>query len=754
MSATRNPDRLFELLPAVYREQDADNNGSLQALLRIITSQVDVVEQDVAGLWNDLFIETCRRWVIPYIGDLVSNDLLYDAGRIPDADTAASIFTDLRGPDLRPPVAIRTRTDVAKTIYYRRRKGTLPMLEELARDVTGWAAHAVEFFELLGWMQNLEHIRTQAGWFDVRSLERDERVDGPFDVASHTVDVRPISQDEGWHSIRNVGFFLWRLGSYPLLNVPARQAGAGWQFHVSPLGNAAHLFTHLRREGDEAGLSTELHVPGPIRRAFFKADLDAHRTTPAPDFTDLYGAIDEAPPLESNPDASLFVIRNGTPVPPAEIACLRLDPWPATRPAGKIIGVDVVNGRLAVGNGYAGASSLDVSFHYGFPADIGGGSYERRKWLVADDPAAPLLRLQVEEGVSVGTTIFPSLTAALTFWASAPVGRPDCVISVMDSRTYDLPASITLADTTRLAIEARNGERPLLTARANGFKVDADGTNPDPEQRGRLSLSGVVVEGFLRVTGDLAELRILHSTIVPGRSIAEGSPVSTAASIIVDAVSGGTQLNAHLALEFASSISGPIECPEDARGIWILDSIVDGLGGRALGDGSATGHAAPLTTERSTFLGTVRVHELEGSESIFTGLVDTSRTQDGCVRFSFVPRGSRTARRHRCQPDLRIRQELDAALAANPTLTQPEQDAIRAYVGTWLLPAFVTTRYGQPAYCQLRLSAPKEIRTGAADGSEMGVYCQLKQPQRESNLRIRLDEYLPFGLEAGVIYVT
>jgi hypothetical protein len=433
---------------------------------------------------------------------------------------------------------------------------------------------------------------------------------------------------------------------------------------------------------------------------------------------------------------------------------MRLDPWPATRPAGKIIGVDVVNGRLAVGNGYAGASSLDVSFHYGFPADIGGGSYERRKWLVADDPAAPLLRLQVEEGVSVGTTIFPSLTAALTFWASAPVGRPDCVISVMDSRTYDLPASITLADTTRLAIEARNGERPLLTARANGFKVDADGTNPDPEQRGRLSLSGVVVEGFLRVTGDLAELRILHSTIVPGRSIAEGSPVSTAASIIVDAVSGGTQLNAHLALEFASSISGPIECPEDARGIWILDSIVDGLGGRALGDGSATGHAAPLTTERSTFLGTVRVHELEGSESIFTGLVDTSRTQDGCVRFSFVPRGSRTARRHRCQPDLRIRQELDAALAANPTLTQPEQDAIRAYVGTWLLPAFVTTRYGQPAYCQLRLSAPKEIRTGAADGSEMGVYCQLKQPQRESNLRIRLDEYLPFGLEAGVIYVT
>ena len=70
------------------------------------------------------------------------------------------------------------------------------------------------------------------------------------------------------------------------------------------------------------------------------------------------------------------------------------------------------------------------------------------------------------------------------------------------------------------------------------------------------------------------------------------------------------------------------------------------------------------------------------------------------------------------------------------------------------MPSFVATQYGRPAYCQLRLRRPAEIRTGAEDGSEMGVYCQLKQPQRESNLRIRLDEYLPFGLEAGLIYVT
>ena len=755
MSATRSPDRLFDLLPAVYREQDAENDYALRALLEIVAQQVDVVEQDVSDLWNDLFIETCRRWVIPYIGDLVSNNLLYDPSRIEDDDTAAALFTDLRGPDLRPRVAVRTRADVAKTIYYRRRKGTLPMLEELARDVTGWAAHAVEFFELLGWTQHLEHFRPQASWFDVRSLERDERVNGPFDEASHTVDVRPISQYEGWHSIKNIGFFLWRLGSYPLANVRARQAGVAWQFHFSPLGNKAPLFTRLRREGDETGLATELHVPGPIRRAFWALDLERHRTLPPPDSTDLYGSFDElGAPLAANPEASFFVFRNGLPIAPAQVVCGRLDPWPAARPVGLIISIDVASGRIAVGDGFTGASTVDVSYHYGFPADIGGGPYERRNWLIAHDPIEPLARYTVEEGVTAPPNGFPSVVDALNFWASAAQNRPDAVITILDSRTYTLPPSITLSDLARLAIEARDGERPLLQTGTGGFVVDADGTAPDPEQRGHLTLSGVVIEGFVRLRGDVGGCRLIHSTLVPGRSIVDGAPPSASPSLVVDATNAsGAPVNTHLEVKLASSITGPVSCPETARGIWILDSIVDGLGGGAIQDAGGA-HTTALTIERSTVLGTTSVRELEASESVFTGLVDTARTQAGCVRFSFVPPGSRTPRRHRCQPDLEIRKELDEALAIDPTLTKPQQDAIRAFVAGWLRPAFAAVDYGRPAYCQLRLSAPAGIRAGAADGSEMGVYCQVKQPQRESNLRIRLDEYLPFGLDAGFIYVT
>jgi len=778
-------DRLYELMPAVYRERDAEVGYPLRGLLQIVAEQAVMVEDDIRGLYKNLFIETCEPWVIPYIGDLVSNDLVFDAARTNPVRMAESLFGDLIGKDLRPPIAVRVRTDVAKTIYYRRRKGTLPMLEELARDVTGWPIHAVEFLELLGWNQHLEHVRPQAAWVDVRSVERMDRIEGAFDQTTHSVDVRPVGP-EGRYNIRNIGFFAWRLRAYPLRNVPARPAaGASWRYHFSPLGHVAPLFVRWRREGDEAGLATELHVPGPIRRSFFSQDLERYEaaTPPRPDFTDLYGLFAPAPPspLAANPDASISVVRNGVPVEasadpiaPATtflpvIVCRRLDPWPAAAPTGTVIAIDVTSGRLAVGDGWPDATdTLDVSYHYGFPADMGGGPYDRRKWLIRTDPmASPQPRhLWVKEdgvfppGTPAGDA-FTSLTAALADWASPAIGpeRPDALVTILDSRTYPLQNVLTLRNDGRLAIEAADGERPILQTSTTGTALNVHVLPPvvpgDPGRPSALTLSGAVVEGSVRVAGDLGLLRLLHSTIIPGRRLLEdGLPETGDPALVVEAENGGIPINTLLRVQVAFSILGPIRMPEHAPGLWLLDSIVDGIETPALEAPSAGDPAAPTTMERSTLLGEVRVARLDASETIFSGLVETVRTQDGCVRFSYVSPGSRTSRRYGCQPDLVIDREIEEALKRDPSLSQAERDAIRAHVEAWLVPSFTTLRYGQPAYAQLRLRCPVEIRTGAEDGSEMGAFCHLKQPQRESNFRIRLDEYLPFGLDAGLIYVT
>ncbi len=167
----------------------------------------------------------------------------------------------------------------------------------------------------------------------------------------------------------------------------------------------------------------------------------------------------------------------------------------------------------------------------------------------------------------------------------------------------------------------------------------------------------------------------------------------------------------------------------------------------------------PTTIERSTIFGAVHVQELVlASEVIFVHPVASVRRQTGCVRFSYVPEGSVTPRRFRCQPDLEIQTRTDAAEKAaealGTTLTMFQKDAVRDDVRSWLMPVFTDIHYGLPAYTQLAFSCPAQIKTGAEDGSEMGAFCFLKQPQRETNLRVRLQEYLPFGLQAGLIYVT
>jgi hypothetical protein len=97
------------------------------------------------------------------------------------------------------------------------------------------------------------------------------------------------------------------------------------------------------------------------------------------------------------------------------------------------------------------------------------------------------------------------------------------------------------------------------------------------------------------------------------------------------------------------------------------------------------------------------------------------------VRFSYVPPGSETPRRYRCVPD------------------KDHPSAV---------PHFTSLRYGDPGYGQLRPATDKAIRQEASDEGEMGVLHPLFQPQRETNLRVRLDEYLRFGLHAAVFYAS
>src|SRR5215211_5859583 len=197
-------DRLYELLPAIYRMRDAERGYPLRALLGVITEQVNIVEEDISQLYENWFIETCQDWVVPYIGDLIGYQLVHEAGEPGDIATTQGLA--------RNKILI-SRRDVADTLQNRRRKGTLALLEELSADSAGWPTRAVEFFKLLNWIQNLNHPHLNRAYtVDVRDGDALDLLDGPFDGLSRTVDVRRVNSayTSGLYNIPSVGLFVWR----------------------------------------------------------------------------------------------------------------------------------------------------------------------------------------------------------------------------------------------------------------------------------------------------------------------------------------------------------------------------------------------------------------------------------------------------------------------------------------------------------------------------------------------------------------
>jgi len=707
-------DRIYKLLPAVYRIRDADQGESLRALLALIGQEMDGLEADIARLYENWFIETADEWVVPYIGDLLG----------------------VRGLTTITASAFSQRSYVANTLFYRRRKGTAYILEQLARDVTGWPAHVVEFFEVLDWTQNVNHVRLFNTTLDLRATDSLNLIDKPFDSLPHTVDVRHVNNRRGRHNIPNIGLFLWRLQNYPLEKATARQskvAACGW--HFSPLGNPAPLFNFPQGEG----AVEEQTVPDPIRQVDFLFDLKT--------YSDKFSSDPNAPANSRyyGPARSVYIEKDNGPVKAIDVTYLDLKNWGGP-PAGYKVAVDVELGRMTFAAGEEPATGVTVWYNYGFSADVGGGPYERRDRLT--EIVAPIVEIPVGLGKPDAT-----LSAALSRWQTA--GKPDAVIRIYDSATYDANLAVDLPSKGWLVIDADNGQRPVLIG-ADPLKVNAPtGGGVTAEDAAGLTLSGLVVEGYLDISGKL-NLTLTDCTLVPGRALDEdGFPAEADGASLVVTGTDVTDLNVLI----TRSIVGAIEMPEECQSLIIRDSIVDAPVASGAEDSARAAIAAdknaakpgPVTTlERVTVFGEVYIKILQlASEVVFASTVIAERRQEGCVRFSVVadPKESFTPRRYQCQPDLAIAKR---EKELNRTLHPDEYDQLVMR----MRPQFTARHYGQPAYAQLSIACADEIKTGAEDGSEMGAFCMLQQPQREANLRTALDEYLRFGLEAGIFLAT
>ena len=336
--------------------------------------------------------------------------------------------------------------------------------------------------------------------------------------------------------------------------------------------------------------------------------------------------------------------------------------------------------------------------------------------------------------------------------ALVELGSDGGIVEIQDSGRYveSIPG-ITLGAGKRLVLRAANLHRPTLVLPAQPINV-IGGANSV------LSLNGLVIAGGSLRLGALDTLRIQHCTLVPGWSLApDGTPQHRDRPSLEAAAEAPTGLT----VEIDHCITGALRLPADGVTVIVRDSIVDALGNdRHAIAGIDDGHEGPsVTLARTTIVGSVWVKAFgEATDTLFTGPVAAIRRQIGCIRYSFVPDGSSTPSRYRCQPDAELTVQMAAAEASaeatQTNLTPVQRAAIQSQVLDSLAPRFTSTSFGHPAYAQLATACPSQLREGAEDGAEMGAFHDLFQPQRETNLRASLDEYLRFGLEAGIFYAS
>jgi len=739
--------RLFELLPALYRLKDgqmaqsqnlltaAEQNqlatlqalsppltpvqqqelndllakatrGPLQSLLMLIGEQLAIMSDDLEQLYEDQFIETCAPWVIPYIGDLIG-------------------YRSVNG--VAPAVA-SPRAEVAHTISFRRRKGTVLVLEQLARDVTGWGAHAVEMFNILADTQYMNHIRLFNHYSpDLRRWQTGVYMNSGFDRTAHKVDVRRIAVERGRYNIQNIAIFLWSLNTYSLTMTPATPVLGNPQcFRFSSLGRDIRLFNHPISQGAEITNPAEpQNVPDCLRRHVLCQDIQNILSGKA----SVYYGVGQ----------SLALYINGALQSTIQVCDLSGPDgsWTNMPAAGGEPAVDPQLGRIALPPPDPGKSyNVAASFYYGFNADLGGGEYPRSATFTASPPVA-VIRVPGD---------YPTVHAAL-----AVLGG-DGVVEITDSGIYSEPTGLSVAvkSSGHIELRAADGCRPTVilggelsvTGGADSF-LDLNGLlisyAPPP--------GGTTPKALLHVPGSgsnqLAHLGLTHSTLVPGWALEpDGTPEPAYAGLpaLLAEISG-------LQLVIQRSVVGAMWINVEATAN-LTDSIIDATDLSAVAYAatvdSGTSRPQPggaLTMNGCTVIGKMYASllslvsdsivwaELSGADlaatpPLWKAPLWATRKQEGCVRFSYLPAGAVVPRQFKC-------------VEMSPGAPQP---------------LFYSLRYGDPAYSKISPLTDDLVRRGADDGGEMGAFHFVLAPLRETDLRVRMQEYLPVSLEFGVSY--
>ena len=693
-------ERLYSLLPAVYKKRDAERGEPLRALFDIMESELENSELALQELYDNWFIETCAEWVAPYIGDLLG----------------------VKGLHPGSPGVFSRRAFVADTLALRRRKGTASGLEQLVQNLTGWGARVVEFFTLLQNTQHANHFRDAARTLNLRDSESLDLLGGPFETTARLVDVSA----NGRYNMPRIGVFLWPVKSRELPRARSRLIETGC-YTCDSLGRDIPLFNRIRGESDIASIAGEENLPVPLREFALRKELD----DPASKTSYLKG-----------PDPAFAVFADGKRVGVDRLRIDDLAVWKRPTENGTLT-LDPKRGRLAFSVDW-NPGRTETSYSYACAADLGGGPYNRGESVFGSLPAT----IDRQKGVRAteDTTdmdpanIESAIGDALTDWNGQSAGTRG-LICLLENEIHEGDIEIVVPpdgflmlvsagwplteDPTGLRAPERRFKNIAPTELRAHIKGSVRIRGASGGSPGRLVLNGLLIEGGIEIQdGTLGRLEIAHCTIT-----------GVNPSLQTGATPGET-----LRISLERSYCGALDLRKASVSLRITESILQE--NNPLPEGKLiNAPQSPTQINACTIFGGGEVRSLEAENSIFMEPIQAIRLQTGCVRYCYLAPDSRTPRAFRTQPAM--------SLPENPNLSLER----RRIIEDRLRPVFLSRDFADPSFARLCREGAEEIRTGAEDGSEMGAFGFLKEQQREANLRSTLPEYLRFGKEAQLIFM-
>jgi hypothetical protein len=770
MSTPRQP--LYERLPEIYRIRDLDPSppGQLQAYLNVLDDVMRAIRDHVEQLYHDQFIETCDDWVIHYLADLLGT-------------------THLSG----DPWTLRA--DVARTVFHRRRKGTLGAIESLTFTLSGWAAHAVEMRERLVWSQHLNHQRPDAGGRPPLDLVtsvgaavrggtvilRDPALmsllNGPFDPCAHVMDVKPPDCGVSGFNLPNLAIFLWRLDDYivpiskpvppeapkdiiDLTPVPAGLASFSVRFNLHPMAEPMMLFnTHrFHADDDPPELSSLDAVPGPMPMARLTQDTPAGNPG-AYIKVAVYGVVPPGVPTGEDPGLTLHVPESAFPATQWKLRGDNLCAWEAglRPPLGEYeVVVDPVRGRVVFGvmneANEAGPlrDRLLVSATYGFSGPTGAHPVTR--------PAVPNVWLG-QTPVMVQLTAHVSPTALEDALGDLASPGPPLIIEIQDSMTHELDIAtvigagneggqIVLRLGKSLWIRAATGQRPVIKLRRPlAFRPDEVGTAL--EEALTVKLEGLYLargEAF-GASEALISRAALHELILDGCTFDPGG------SLEFDGTRRPIRAALHLPngygfadpaeetlfyqtpeISIRHSILGPLAIDTDYR-LSLTGSIVDAGSGVAATAPAYAIHAATgaLATEWGPEL------RMSGLTCFGRARVDSATGQGGI----FVHRLEAHDNQKGC---IKF-----SAFSGDADRLPPHHGSVFSQSARL---RFASEYFGQPGYAQLRSASDRRILENGPGHDQMGAFGYLLNTHKWKNIHIRYREFMPVGVRPVLIPVT